>query len=201
MRYKVIAYNALQSNYTTNWDAIWEQATLMQSIRLELMHATNGIQMHRIMWKMVNDWAQARTIRIRADRSRMQMINRKPFWVAKVIMMKRNQCPIIMHDDQWTRSWFFANDTEQSCVSGIQTWKIGMTRFDAWNIRYIFNLIFYFNLKCLLFHSAITKILGDWWANLDDTEKSSYTNLAKEVSIFLKNQVIRWAYFINILEL
>lgn len=33
------------------------------------------------------------------------------------------------------------------------------------------------------FYRAITKILGDWWANLNASEKSSYTNLAKDVSI------------------
>lgn len=44
-----------------------------------------------------------------------------------------------------------------------------------------FNLILIWFLSIC---SAITKILGDWWANLNATEKSSYTNLAKEVSIF-----------------
>lgn len=33
---------------------------------------------------------------------------------------------------------------------------------------------------------AITKILGDWWANLSEAEKSSYTNLAKEVNLTLQ---------------
>lgn len=28
---------------------------------------------------------------------------------------------------------------------------------------------------------SITKILGEWWANLDPSEKASYTTLAKQV--------------------
>lgn len=28
---------------------------------------------------------------------------------------------------------------------------------------------------------AVTKILGEWWANLEEGEKSSYTDLAKQV--------------------
>ncbi|XP_031626644.1 uncharacterized protein LOC116342953 [Contarinia nasturtii] len=41
---------------------------------------------------------------------------------------------------------------------------------------------------------AITKILGDWWANLDETEKSSYTNLAKEYkdAFFNANPDFKW---------
>ncbi|XP_055326707.1 uncharacterized protein LOC129580386 [Sitodiplosis mosellana] len=41
---------------------------------------------------------------------------------------------------------------------------------------------------------AITKILGDWWANLNVTEKSSYTNLAKEYkdAFFNANPDFKW---------
>lgn len=28
---------------------------------------------------------------------------------------------------------------------------------------------------------SVTKILGEWWANLEPTEKASYTELAKQV--------------------
>lgn len=30
---------------------------------------------------------------------------------------------------------------------------------------------------------SVTKILGEWWANIEPTEKASYTELAKQVSI------------------
>lgn len=36
-----------------------------------------------------------------------------------------------------------------------------------------------------MFHRSITKILGDWWANLDNDEKTCYTDLAKQVKIFI----------------
>lgn len=36
-----------------------------------------------------------------------------------------------------------------------------------------------------MFYSAITKILGDWWANMDVDEKSSFTDLAKQVYLTL----------------
>lgn len=32
---------------------------------------------------------------------------------------------------------------------------------------------------------SITKILGDWWANQDNDEKTCYTDLAKQVNIFV----------------
>lgn len=32
---------------------------------------------------------------------------------------------------------------------------------------------------------SVTKILGEWWANIEPTEKASYTELAKQVSISL----------------
>lgn len=32
-------------------------------------------------------------------------------------------------------------------------------------------------------YSAITKILGDWWANIDTFEKFGFTNLAKQVKL------------------
>lgn len=31
---------------------------------------------------------------------------------------------------------------------------------------------------------SVTKILGEWWANLEPQEKASYTDLAKQVSDF-----------------
>lgn len=40
---------------------------------------------------------------------------------------------------------------------------------------------------------SITKILGDWWANLDEPEKVSYTQLAKEVKF---NKLLRRKNFI-----
>lgn len=46
------------------------------------------------------------------------------------------------------------------------------------------SVICNFEICFYLFYRAITKILGDWWANLNASEKSSYTNLAKDVSIF-----------------
>lgn len=41
---------------------------------------------------------------------------------------------------------------------------------------------------------AITKILGDWWAFLHETEKASYTNLAKEYkdAFFTANPNFKW---------
>lgn len=32
---------------------------------------------------------------------------------------------------------------------------------------------------------SVTKILGEWWANLEPLEKGSYTELAKQVFIFI----------------
>lgn len=37
-------------------------------------------------------------------------------------------------------------------------------------------------IKIILCFRSITKILGDWWANLDKDEKGCYTDLAKQVS-------------------
>lgn len=40
---------------------------------------------------------------------------------------------------------------------------------------------------------SITKILGDWWANLEKDEKNCYTNLAKQV-IFRKIVILKETY-------
>lgn len=44
----------------------------------------------------------------------------------------------------------------------------------------------------LLIFRSITKILGEWWANLDKEEKACYTGLAKQVQslLFTKNMVL-----------
>lgn len=43
--------------------------------------------------------------------------------------------------------------------------------------------IYPYNIPYRTFHfRSITKILGDWWANLDQDEKLCYTNLAKQVT-------------------
>lgn len=44
--------------------------------------------------------------------------------------------------------------------------------------KYLLSIIYYSYCR------SITKILGEWWANLDKEEKSCYTSLAKQVINF-----------------
>lgn len=37
---------------------------------------------------------------------------------------------------------------------------------------------------------SVTKILGEWWANLEPLEKGSYTELAKQVIIIIISSLI-----------
>lgn len=63
-------------------------------------------------------------------------------------------------------------------------------------MKFMIEMIF-IGCFCGVFRS-ITKILGDWWANLDNDEKTCYTDLAKQVNIIATVPFLGRLLLINI---